>query len=98
MTETSVRCNGDHAAGWTCVVTIRDGGRGRTSHEVRVRPATLARLDPDATDSTPLVTAAFAFLLDHEPPESILRTFDLEMIARYFPDWESAVRRRLNQS
>ncbi len=32
---------------------------------------------------------AFAFLLEREPRESILHSFDLPVIGRYFPEWES---------
>lgn len=46
--------------------------------------------------ATRLVRAAFAFLLEHEPAGSILRSFDLEVIGRYFPGWEDDVRRRLS--
>jgi hypothetical protein len=35
-----------------------------------------------------LVEAAFAFLLDREPKESILDRFDLTVIERYFPEFE----------
>jgi hypothetical protein len=37
---------------------------------------------------------AFDFLLEREPAESILRSFALEDIARYFPEfWEEMARR-----
>jgi hypothetical protein len=32
--------------------------------------------------------AAFRFLLDREPKESILGRFDLTVISRYFPEFE----------
>jgi len=35
-----------------------------------------------------LVRRSFLFLLEHEPPTSILRTFSLRDIARYFPSYE----------
>jgi hypothetical protein len=35
-----------------------------------------------------LVGDGFAFLLDREPKESILREFDLSVIKRYFPDYD----------
>ena len=44
-------------------------------------------------DPTDLVERSFAFLLEREPRESILRSFDLSVIGRYFPDWERAIRR-----
>jgi hypothetical protein len=42
-----------------------------------------------------LVEASFAFLLEREPNESILRTFDLTVIGRYFPDYEREIGQRL---
>ena len=60
-----------------------------------VAAADLARLDPAAPDPERLVRAAFAFLLEREPASSILRSFDLPVIGRYFPGWEDDVRERL---
>ena len=40
----------------------------------------------DATER--LIEAAFFFLLDREPKESILGRFDVTIIARYFPEFE----------
>ena len=38
-----------------------------------------------------LVEASFRFLLDREPKEAILRTFDISVIARYFPEYEEKI-------
>jgi len=35
------------------------------------------------------------FLLEREPPTSILRTFSLEQIGDYFPDYRATIRRTL---
>jgi hypothetical protein len=43
-----------------------------------------------------VVEASFAFLLEREPRESILRSFDLSEISRYFPEYERELRRALN--
>ena len=64
----------------------------RRSHRVAVAAADLARLDPGSADPTDLVRRSFAFLLEREPKESILRTFELTVIGRYFPDWERSIR------
>lgn len=93
MTEIDVRCE-PTADGWTCRVTVGEG-RSSTGHVVRVRQVDLERLAPGATEPEGLVRAAFDFLLEHEPKESILRAFDLPVIGRYFPGWEADVRRRL---
>jgi hypothetical protein len=79
--------------GWDCMVTVRDGSE--THHRVRVSRADLARLAPGASDPVNLVEASFAFLLEHESKESILREFDLTVIGKYFPDYEGEIRHRL---
>jgi hypothetical protein len=89
--DLAVRCQ-PVADGWLCDVTIGPDD-GATHHQVTVPDAILARLWPDATEPDGLVRASFAFLLQREPRESILRSFDLPVIGRYFPDWEAAIRR-----
>jgi hypothetical protein len=79
--------------GWTCQVTVTEGGRS-TTHEVRVSRDDLARLAPDRTPER-LVEAAFRYLLAREPSDSILRRFELTEIGRYFPGWEHDVRASL---
>lgn len=79
--------------GYLADVTVRDGG-GETRHRVRVSRAALEPLSPEA-DPAALVRASFAFLLEREPKESILRDFDLDVIARYFPEYPEEIRRRL---
>lgn len=39
------------------------------------------------------IEACFAFMLEREPKESILGTFDVSVISRYFPDFEDAIAR-----
>jgi hypothetical protein len=75
-----------------------DAGLGSAAsaseHEVLVDRATLDDLAPGATPEL-LVEASFRFLLEREPPESILRSFELPIIARYFADYPDEIRRRL---
>lgn len=77
--------------GWHCTVRVTDG-RGTTEHAVRVRRGDVDRLVPGASDPTDLVRRSFEFLLAREPKESILRSFDLPIIGRYFPDYEHVIR------
>ena len=63
-----------------------DDGAGSTTHEVTVWPSDVARYAPDATPEE-LLQASFAFLLERESKESILRRFELPIIERYFPDY-----------
>jgi hypothetical protein len=81
--------------GWDCMVTVRNGSE--TRHRVHVARADLARLAPGASDPVDLVKASFAFLLDREPKESILRDFDVTMIGRYFPEYEQEIGHRLTR-
>jgi hypothetical protein len=91
MTAIEVDCR-PSLDGWTCDVAVVDDV-SRSRHAVRVRPVDLARLDPAAADPTDLVRRSFVFLLRHEPKESILASFDLPVIGRYFPDYETEIRR-----
>ena len=89
----TVRCLPDDA-GWACTVTV-GADPAATRHQVTVRADDLARLAPMGMTAEELVRASFAFLLEREPRESILRAFDLTVIARYFPDYEREIRRRV---
>lgn len=93
MTTIEVDCR-PSADVWTCDVAVADD-TGRSRHTVGVTSADLARLDPTATEPTDLVRRSFNFLLRHEAKESILRSFDLLVISRYFPEYESEIGRRV---
>ena len=60
---------------------------GATRHRVTLAAADCARLAGGGAPER-LIEAAFRFLLDREPKESILSRFDLAVIARYFPEFE----------
>lgn len=75
-------------------VTVQDG-ESRTLHTVVVLPGELARYAPSGQSPERLLEASFEFLLEREPPEAILRKFDLPLIERYFPEYPQEIRRRL---
>jgi hypothetical protein len=79
--------------GWAMSVAVFDDDTSRT-FEVGVTAEELARYDPGAADPTELVHRSFEFLLAREPKESILPSFGLSTIARYFPEYEREIRRR----
>jgi hypothetical protein len=81
------------AGGWHCAVTIGTDADA-TRHEVTVDRTTLDDLAPGATPEE-LVRTSFAFLLEREPRESIMRTFDLPIIGRFFADYADEIRRRV---
>jgi hypothetical protein len=89
VTDIASTCRRDRD-GWACTVTLADTG-GTSTHQVRVASRDLERLAPDATEPDDLVRRSFAFLLEREPKESILRSFDLPLIGRYFPEYEATM-------
>jgi hypothetical protein len=78
-----------HRSGAIYDVAVEHEGRS-TSHEVTVWPSDVARYAPDATPEA-LIEASFAFLLEREPQEAILRRFELPVIERYFPEYPSRI-------
>ena len=93
MSETiDVRCDDVMEDGWRCTVVVDDRRTTPTTHEVTVSTADLEHLAPGAAHPTDLVRRSFAFLLEREPKESILRRFDLPLIGTYFPEYERTIR------
>jgi hypothetical protein len=78
----------------TYTVTISDGG-ATTSHTVRVPSGLPATMGCAQVPVVELVRFSMEFLLEREPPTSILRTFSLEQIGDYFPDYGVTIRRTL---
>jgi len=70
-------------------VEVREG-RGSSRHTVTLDPALLARLGNSVTGEK-FVEGVFAFLLEREPKESILSRFDVSVVSRYFPEFESEI-------
>ena len=95
MSAIEARC-GSAPDGWRCAVTVRDD-RGSSTHDVTVSAddATALAAATDTDDVERLLYETFDFLLEREPKESILRTFDLSVVSQYFPDYEHEIRSRL---
>ena len=69
-------------------------GRSRTGHRVTVRRDHALRFGGGAPPER-LVEESFRFLLEREPKESILQAFEIDVIERYFPEYEGEIRKRL---
>ena len=95
MSEIVVRCQ-VAPDGWRCGVTVRDAGSAST-HDVTVSAeyATDLAAATDPSHVQRLIEETFDFLLEREPKESILRSFDLSVVSRYFPEFEHEIRSRL---
>jgi hypothetical protein len=61
---------------------------GETSHRVTMSRITYRQLTRGEYTPEQCLKAAFRFLLDREPKESILARFDVTVISRYFPEFE----------
>ena len=70
-------------------------GQSESAHRVTLKPEDYRRLSGGKATPEELVQRSFEFLLEREPKESILARFDLPVIARYFPEYESELARRL---
>lgn len=73
-------------------VTVTD--RSTTSHLVTVQPAYAQQLTLGKISTAELVKQSFVFLLAREPNTSILRQFDLSVIAHYFPEYEQQITKK----
>jgi len=67
-----------------------DEGVSSSHHVVTIASDVHARLAGGVSGEV-LVTAAFRFLLDREPKESIMSRFDITVIARYFPEFPDRI-------
>jgi hypothetical protein len=76
---------------WRFHVTIRDRGSA-TSHDMTMSVDDFERLGSHDRSPEDFVLACFEFLLEREPKESILSEFDVSVIGRYFPEFESRIR------
>jgi hypothetical protein len=59
-----------------------------TEHRVRISAAELNRHNATADQ---LLKASFRFLLDREPNTSILPSFELSIIERYYPEYRQKI-------
>ena len=74
------------------LVTVK--GAVTTHHRVRVTKAEMDRL-AHGRSAEELLQESFRFLLEREPNTSILPSFGLLLIGRYFPEYEREIRARL---
>ena len=78
------------------VVTVADSVT--TNHTVTVTNQSLNELAYNKVTKTELLEFSFNFLLDREPNTSILSSFDINVISKYFSDYKDEVRRWCDES
>ena len=69
-----------------------------TTHGVTVTDQSLTDLTDDNVTKTQLLEFSFKFLLKREPNTSILSSFDINVISKYFSDYRDEVRRWCDES
>jgi hypothetical protein len=82
-----------HFEGQEWLVTVK--GARTTEHRVRVSEAEVKRFGGGRTVEE-LLRASFEFLLERESNNSILSSFELSVIGRYFPEYEREIVRYLD--
>ncbi len=83
---------GETTGDWRFKVVVAE--RVATNHQVTVSKDDWRRLTKEQITPEELVKASFEFLLEREPKESILASFDLSVIRGYFPEYDEAIKKR----
>ena len=69
--------------------------RTTTTHTVTLSPSYYETLTGKRITPEVLVKKSFEFLLERESNTSILRSFELPVISRYFPEYETTIKKML---
>jgi len=77
----------------TFAVTVN--ARTTTTHTVTLEPEYYDKLTGGKVTPEKLIETSFEFLLEHESNTSILSSFDLTLIDRYFSAYEKFIVERL---
>lgn len=72
-------------------VTVQEGGN-KTQHRVTLSESTYDQLTQGEVTPEKCIEASFEFLLEREPKESILSSFDVTVISKYFPSFDGEIR------
>ena len=76
--------------GWVLTVRVAEGNNA-TEHRVSLSRDYHVKLTQGYATPEQLVEASFHFLLKRESKESILRSFEMPVIAHYFPEYEQRI-------
>jgi hypothetical protein len=71
-------------------VTVREG-ESTTEHDVTLSATDFERLGSRHRSPDEFVRSCFVFLLEREPKESIMPSFDISVIGSYFPEFEADI-------
>jgi len=74
-------------------VRVAEDDGSATEHDVTLSSADHERLGGGYPSPEAFIQACLAFLLEREPKESILRSFDVNRIPTYFPEFNEEILR-----
>ncbi|MFP4201373.1 MAG: hypothetical protein ACLFN7_01045 [Candidatus Acetothermia bacterium] len=94
MSEIDISTKEENKSDVVFVVKVKEEG-SESSHRVTLKDEDFNRMAPGETTREKLVEESFRFLLEREPKESILGSFDLTVIGNYFPEYEEKIKERL---
>lgn len=76
-------------------VQLTSSNGSQTNHYVSLNEQYYKQLTSGAVMAEHLIRESFRFLLEREPQQAILETFELPIISRYFPEYETAIKSRI---
>jgi hypothetical protein len=76
---------------------VKVTGATVTIHRVTLREADRLRLGAKDVSTEQVIEESFHFLLERESNTSILSSFDLPVIGKYFPEYVREIRKQLKQ-
>lgn len=91
MTQIAVTRIGEQPGSTRFEVVVSDDEGSSPTHAVSLSDADRGRLARSYASPEDFIRACFAFLLEREPKESILRSFDVSAISTYFPEFEREI-------
>lgn len=89
MHTVTIRGQADTPTGWRFVVGVEENG-DQKEYEVELDKTYWQKLTKEKDGPADLVIRSFRFLLTRESKESILSSFNISVIADYFPEYEEA--------
>jgi len=79
-------------SGWSFEVTVSEGSTSH--HKVTLSQTVFDKLSDGAESPEDFVKKSFDFLLERESKESIMSSFDITVISRYFSEYEREIKKR----
>jgi len=90
MAEIIIKNQEEASEGWEFMVKVEEGGEV-LEYKVFLGRKYFNKLAGENAEPGKFVTKCFKFLLERESKESILKTFDVSVIQKYFSEFEEII-------